>query len=58
MTRFEQAKSLFSIDDKLLSVVSIFEFDLAVIASVRNDNSPDCFLELLMAGHNLDGTLD
>jgi hypothetical protein len=58
MTRFEQAKSLSSIDDKLLSVASIFEFDLGVIANVRNDNSHDCYLELLMAGYNLDGTLD
>jgi hypothetical protein len=58
MTRFEQAKSLLSIDDKLLSVISIFEFDLGVIANVPNDNSPDCDLELLMAGYNLDGTLN
>jgi hypothetical protein len=35
-----------------------FEFDLGVIANVRNDNSPDSYLELLMAGYNLDGTLN
>jgi hypothetical protein len=58
MTRFEQAKSLLSIDHKLLSVISIFEFDLDVIANVPNDNSPDCYLEPPMGCYNLDGTLD